>query len=151
MNLKETIDMKTRFTQLVKLRKQKAEKIEHNIIKILSAIKTIEVKISDTLQDIANVKKPKNGTFAEMNIATEKFHRLSGYKSELEAQRDSLENKLQELQKVYKQAMVEYEKIKHLEEKELEEAMKILKTKEQKELDEISTMLYANNRVAKEA
>ena len=47
------------------------------------------------------------------------------------------------LQTEYQKAHVEYEKIKYLEEQELQAMMAKIKRQEQLDLDEISTMLFA--------
>ncbi len=137
---------KTRFTQLAKLNKQKADKIELDIAKVLSGIKFIEKKMKSTLRDIADIEKPKSGKFSDMNVATETFNKLLAYKNELKFRSDSLKEELCELQNIHKKAMLEYEKIKYLEEKELEKIFKMIKAKEQKELDEAAVMLYSNER-----
>ena len=52
----------------------------------------------------------------------------------------------QKLQEEYKKAHIEYEKIKYLEEQELQALIDKMKMQEQLYLDEISTMLFANKK-----
>jgi len=137
--------MTTKFSQLAKLRKQKLESIEIEIAIANRQKRDALSNIQRLNEEINLVVIPKKGNFSEISIRNDAIRSVSIRKKAQEELIVSLNRHLEELQKAYKSANIEYEKIKYLEERELQKRIKKIKLKESKELDEIANMLYNTN------
>ena len=137
--------MTTKFSQLAKLRKQKLESIEIEIAIANRQKRDALSNIQRLNEEINLVVIPKKGNFSEISICNDAIRSVSIRKKAQEELIVSLNRHLEELQKAYKSANIEYEKIKYLEERELQKRIKKIKLKESKELDEIANMLYNTN------
>jgi flagellar export protein FliJ len=136
--------MTTKFSQLAKLRKQKLESIEIEIAIANRQKRDALSNIQRLNEEINLVVIPKKGNFSEISICNDAIRSVSLRKKAQEELIVSIDKHLEELQKAYKSANIEYEKIKYLEERELQKRIKQIKLKESKELDEIANMLYRN-------
>ena len=134
------------FGKIAKVNKQKVQKVENELFVLKSNIRVIEKKIKDIYADIDQLNIPANGEARELMLFQEQRKLLNNQKSrdqrELNVKNLELANKYQE----YKRAKMEYEKIKYLEEQEIIKKIEKLKKQEQKDLDEISNMLYKGSR-----
>ena len=137
--------MTTKFSQLAKLRKQKLESIEIEIAIANRQKRDALSNIQRLNEEINLVVIPKKGNFSEISICNDAIRSVSIRKKAQEELIVSIDKHLEELQKAYKSANIEYEKIKYLEERELQKRIKKIKLKESKELDEIANMLYNTN------
>jgi hypothetical protein len=130
------------FGKIAKINKQKVQKVENELYVLKSDIRAIEKKIKNIYSDIDKLSIPENGEARELMLFQEQRKMLNNQKSrdqrELNIKNLELANKYQE----YKKAKLEYEKIKYLEEQEISKKIEKLKKEEQKNLDEISNMLY---------
>lgn len=100
-------------------------------------------KIASLYDDIAAVQMPKEGLVTLLLMVNEQKSILNREKKRYEQELFVVERNTKRLQGEYQKAHVEYEKIKYLEEQELQAMMDKLKREEQLYLDEISTMLFA--------
>ncbi len=134
--------MKTKYSQLVKIKKQKVDSIE-NIIAVLNRYKEeLKEDIKKVAEDIKNIKKPKSGNFSNFISQNYSFSVLMKIKRKKE---QMLSQKMKEIDiatNEYKKALVDYEKIKYLEDLTIQERIKKLKKDEEKMLDEISVLTY---------
>jgi len=134
------------YSKISKINKQKLDKIESELFIIKSEIKKISRGIKETYQIISSLVIPQNGTIKEFNVFTQRRKVLNAQK---DRQKNDLHTKNIELSykhQEYKKAKLEYEKIKYLEEQEISKKLKKLKKDEQKELDEISNLLFKRNK-----
>jgi len=134
------------YSKISKINKQKLDKIESELFILKSEIKKINRQIDETYEAISSLVIPQNGTIKELNIFAQRRQVLNAQK---DRQKKVLNTKNMELgykQQSYKKAKLEYEKIKYLEEQELNEKLKKLKKDEQKELDEISNLLFKRDK-----
>ncbi len=134
------------YSKICKINKQKLDKIESELFIIKSEIKRIEREISEIYRDIGVLVIPQNGTIKEFNVYTQKRSVLNLQK---DRQRSDLNKKNLELSQKYdeyKKAKLEHEKMKYLEEQEISKKLKKIKKDEQKELDEVSTLLFKRNK-----
>jgi chromosome segregation ATPase len=134
--------MKTKYTQIVKLKKRALDEIERELIDVRGRKREIERKIEDIDKKISNLEIPKSGKFAQVKLKNELFQNLM---REKEALKEKLEIRLKQiegLKELYKEANVEYEKILHLDKTEVEKELKKLRYNERKELDEIANILH---------
>ncbi len=134
------------FGKIAKVNKQKVQKVENELFVLKSNVRAIEKKIKDIYTDIDQLNIPANGEARVLMLFQEQRKLLNNQKSrdqrELNVKNLELANKYQE----YKKAKMEFEKIKYLEEQEIIKKIEKLKKQEQKDLDEISNMLYKGSR-----
>ncbi|MBN1840360.1 MAG: flagellar FliJ family protein [Campylobacterales bacterium] len=135
--------MKSQFSKIAKIRKQKRDAIERELMKHQNKERLIRHKISSLYDEIAHTQMPKEGLVSVFLMASEQKSLLSLEKKRYEQELHLVEIATKTLQIEYQKAHVEYEKIKYLEEQELQAMMAKIKRQEQLDLDEISTMLFA--------
>jgi integrase len=135
--------MKSQFTKIAKIRKQKRDAIERELMKSQNKERLLTHKIASLYDDIAAVQMPKEGLVTLLLMVNEQKSILNREKKRCEQELFVVQRATKQLQSEYQKAHVEYEKIKYLEEQELQAMMDKLKREEQLYLDEISTMLFA--------
>lgn len=135
--------MKSQFTKIAKIRKQKRDAIERELMKSQNKERLLTHKIASLYDDIAAVQMPKEGLVTLLLMVNEQKSILNREKKRYEQELFVVQRNTKKLQGEYQKAHIEYEKIKYLEEQELQAMMDKLKREEQLYLDEISTMLFA--------
>lgn len=135
--------MKSQFSKIAKIRKQKRDAIERELMKSQNKERLLTHKIASLYDDIAAVQMPKEGLVTLLLMVNEQKSILNREKKRCEQELFVVQRNTKKLQDEYKKAHIEYEKIKYLEEQELQAMMDKLKREEQLYLDEISTMLFA--------
>lgn len=135
--------MKSQFSKIAKIRKQKRDAIERELMKSQNKERLLTHKIASLYDDIAAVQMQKEGLVTLLLMVNEQKSILNREKKRYEQELFVVERNTKRLQGEYQKAHVEYEKIKYLEEQELQAMMDKLKREEQLYLDEISTMLFA--------
>lgn len=141
--------MKTPFDALVLAQKKRLEAKELEILRTNNQIAAQYAKIDELQIALSQVIYPKDGDFSLFlktnaqkkslinDIDTHRTH-ISTLKAELKS--------LQEQRRII---YIEYEKYKHIQEREKEKIISELKRAESKNLDEIALLLY-NNPIQKE-
>lgn len=141
--------MKTPFDALVLAQKKRLEAKELEILRTNNQIAAQYAKIDELQIALSQIVYPKEGDFSLFlktnaqkkslinDIDTHRTH-ISTLKAELKS--------LQEQRKII---YIEYEKYKHIQEREKEKILSELKRAESKNLDEIALLLY-NNPIQKE-
>ncbi len=138
--------MKTKFSPIVKAKKNMVDVIERELINLNFKINSTKESINSITNSIYELNIPKNGNFMEL-LQVQSYK--EAYMSDLEMRREDLAFYINQREKVVnslKDANLELEKMKHLEELEVQKKLKKLKLAESQELDEISVMLYNNKR-----
>ncbi len=135
--------MKTKFSKLVKVKKQKINEIESELLDVTNQKQKMYIHIQETRKEIAEFKKPSSGNFSELNLSYSNLANLSNQKKSYEDKILMFEKQLDGLKELYKEANIEYEKIKHLEDLEIKKQLFELKRKESKDMDEIANLLFA--------
>ena len=134
--------MKTKYSQLLKVKKQKVEIIENEIALLNSKKEFIKKEIAELILQINSLKKPKDGKFGTFLSASYSFEKLHSFKKDKEEILRQKESELHQKREEYKRALMEYEKIKYLEDLLIEEKFDKIKKDEQKLLDELSQVIY---------
>lgn len=138
--------MKTKFTQLVLLRKRKVDEAELMLQKNAQHIIAKQGEIDTLVQEFATLKEPQNGIYqAFLTFA----HHKEEYRSSIDFKMRELAELKQEkktLQEHFKLQNVEYEKAKYLDGLEVKKMLDKAHIQESRDLDEISVMLHANNK-----
>lgn len=138
--------MKSKFSKIAKIRKQKREVIERELLRSQNKEKMLNHKIASLYEDIISIKMPQNGAVSLLSLVGEQKKILNRDKKHYEHELQLATVATQKLQIEYQKAHIEYEKIKYLEEQELQALIDKMKQQEQLYLDEISTMLFANKK-----
>ncbi|MDD2384461.1 MAG: flagellar export protein FliJ [Sulfurospirillaceae bacterium] len=141
--------MKSKFSKIAKVRKQKRDAIERELIKSQNKEKLLQHKIASLYEEIVAMQTPQNGTISLLSLLNEQKRILNRDKKEHERALHVAQDNSQKLQAEYHKAHIEFEKINYLEEQDIKAFMYKIKMQEQLELDEISTMLFANGKSKK--
>jgi len=141
--------MKSQFSKIAKIRKQKRDTIEKELMKSQNKERMLAHKITALYEDIAAVQMPKEGLVSILLMINEQKSILNREKKQCEQELYIAQRATKKLQIEYQKAHVEYEKIKYLEEQELKAMMDKMRREEQLYLDEISTMLFAGDSIKK--
>ena len=122
--------MKSQFSKIAKIRKQKRDAIERELMKSQNKERLLTHKIASLYDDIAAVQMPKEGLVTLLLMVNEQKSILNREKKRYEQELFVVERNTKRLQGEYQKAHVEYEKIKYLEEQELQAMMDKLKREE---------------------
>ncbi len=139
--------MKSVFSKISQIKKQKLDKIESELFSIKNSIRKLGKEIKEIYVKVKELKIPREGKVNLLSLFQEQRRLLNTQKDrltrELHVKNLELSKKYQE----YKLARIDYEKIKYLEEEEIARKIKKLKKDEQKDLDEISNLLFKRTKV----
>lgn len=134
--------MKTRFSSLVKLKKNQMKKSEQFVIQSNVNLNSASVALENSYKELASLSEPKGGSIKQM---------LSS-RMLLESQREIIQNnqewvafaknQLDSAKNQLKKDTLEYEKFQYLELQEIKQELQKQKLRELKELDEIAIMGY---------
>jgi flagellar biosynthesis chaperone FliJ len=136
--------MKTRFSSLVNVKKNKMQKSERILQKANHNLSNAQKALEKSLRELQAIQTPQHGKISEFLANRTLFERqraLIGHNEEWVAFSN---NEIIEAKKILKQDMIEFEKFKYLEFKEVEKLVKEMKIKEAKDLDEVALMSYVN-------
>lgn len=136
--------MKTRFSSLVHVKKNIMQKSERLLQKANANLHNAKRALTESLAFLQEIEPPAHGKIADFlaNRALLDSQRviinhneewLAYTKTEVAQAKEQL-----------KCDMIEYEKYKYLEYEEIQKALKQIKIKEAKDLDEIALMTYTN-------
>mgnify|MGYP002713201220 CR=1 FL=1 len=134
--------MKTRFTSLVKLKKNTMQKSEQSLQEANINLNSAKSALNSSYDSLEKIEVPRSGNMAQM-LASRAF---------FESQRDIINhnkkwvefalNQVNKAKKQLKADMMEHEKFQYLELQEIKQEIKKKKLKEAKDLDEIALMTY---------
>jgi hypothetical protein len=136
--------MKTRFADLLKVKKQKLDEVERQLLDVQNRKKRLMYKIEQVDQDIAILELPKSGDFGLMQMSREGFLALISHKELLREKLAIREQQIVGLKTLYKEVSIEYEKIAYMDAEEIKNEINRLKKEESKALDEIANILFVN-------
>ncbi|QCD51910.1 flagellar export protein FliJ [Campylobacter sp. RM16192] len=134
--------MKSKFTQIVKVKKQNLDKIALRLAKSRSEAGMIENFINDANLKIASFKLPSSGEFTELKGSLEFLNLIRKEKDILSQRLELVKKSIMHFEHQYKNASLEYEKMKYLESEEFKVELARIKKLEQNSLDEFATMRY---------
>ncbi|TLD82889.1 hypothetical protein LS70_006250 [Helicobacter sp. MIT 11-5569] len=138
--------MKTKFTQLVLLRKKKVDEIEMLLQKNAQSIVAKQREIDALVAEFATLKEPQNGIYQAFLTFV---HHKEEYRSSIDFKMQELaqlKQEKKELQEYFKLQNIEYEKAKYLDGLEVKRMLDKARIQESRDLDEISVMLHANHK-----
>ncbi|MGP1579865.1 MAG: flagellar export protein FliJ [Wolinella sp.] len=140
--------MKTKFSELLRVKKEALKEMERAILTISQHIERRELEIEAILREILEIVIPSLGTYAEFlriqeikRAHIEEMEQKRLEVAQLRAERTLMREHLKELN-------LEYEKAKYLENLEIQKMLARKKHQESVEMDEISLMLYNTRTLA---
>lgn len=134
--------MKTKFSPVLKVKKQNLDKIEANLAKVRANAATLELNLAQIQGEILAREFPSNGTASDIQIALSQYDLLAGEKRRICEEIELNKKAILHFETQYKAAYIEFEKIKYLHDEEIKEFFKRAKVNEAKTLDEIATQRY---------
>lgn len=136
--------IKTKFDQVVKLKKLKAEEVENDLLSLNKQIENEQNKIVKLNEELANIKYPNSGNFSQILQIREMMKAEITQINQIQNGIEELNNQKQIINKRLKELKLDYEKIKFLQGEEIKKELKKRAQKEAKDMDEIAIMLYKN-------
>lgn len=135
--------MQTKFFQLLKVKMRRVDEIEGEILDAQNKKRKAELKVREIEDEIQELKIPKNGEFSQISISSFFLTNLSNQKSFFKQELSSTQMQIEGLNELYKEANIEYEKVKYLDDLEKQKYIKELKIRENKDMDEVGNLLFA--------
>jgi len=135
--------MKTKFSPILQIKKLESEKLQNEIVKLQNQKRKREQEYETLKDELKKITPPQKGDIKELNTT---FLKLTLQNEAIEQKKQNilfLEEQVKLTELKYKEAMLEYEKIKHLHELEVKKIVDEIKKQEAKELDEIGTLLFS--------
>ncbi|MDO9265471.1 MAG: flagellar export protein FliJ [Sulfurimonas sp.] len=134
--------MKTRFSPLVKVKKNIMQKSEQFLQKANTNLNSATTALEQSYNSLKDVEPPKSGTMSEM-LASRTL--LNSQRELIKHNREWVgfaTNQVNQAKQQLKLDMIEHEKFQYLELQEIKQELQKRKAKEAKELDEIALMTY---------
>jgi flagellar biosynthesis chaperone FliJ len=134
--------VKTRFSPLVKIKKNSMQKSEQVLQKANSNLNSASMALELSYSSLKDVEPPNRGTMNEM-LASRTL--LNSQRELINHNREWVgfaANQVNQAKQQLKLDMIEHEKFQYLELQEIKQELQKRKTKEAKELDEIALMTY---------
>jgi flagellar export protein FliJ len=134
--------LKTRFSSLVKIKKNKMQESETSLSKANSLLSQAQKALEDSYHFLGDIEAPHSG----------KMSQFLASRSLVASQRDLIQknkewvsyaqNQVQATKEQLKKDMIDYEKFNYLEVEEVKKIIKKQKEKESKDLDEIALITF---------
>ncbi len=137
--------MKTKFSQIVKLKQRRVDEIENEMLDVRNKKKVLLSKIEALEKEVLEIKVPKSGSFVEINITNMHLKNLSLQKKTCNENILLLDRQIEGLKVLYKEANIDYEKIKYLDNEEIKRILNEKKIEENKNMDEIANLLFSKH------
>jgi len=135
--------LKTRFTSLVTLKKNKMQESEQVLSKANLALNNAKSALEESYTFLNDIEEPKSGTISSL-LANRVL--LSSQRNLINKNKEWInfaQKQLEQAKEQLKKDMIEHEKFKYLELEEIKKIIKKQKEQEAKDLDEVALMTYA--------
>lgn len=134
--------MKSKYSQVVKVRKQELDKAETNLLHARQRQMANEEALKAANAELQGIVMPKSGSAALLKQTLE-FKQIAKNMQDAALEKVELSKKeCAHYQNLYKNANLAYEKMKYLETDEIKQKQEALKKAEQKMLDEVAVSKY---------
>lgn len=135
--------MKTRFSSLVKLKKNTMDKSERVVQKANADLNSAATALEISYQSIQEITPPKSGSMKEFLANRTLLSSGRGIINHNKEWLNFAKNQVKQAKEKLKLDMIEHEKFKYLELQEINKEIKKIKLQEMKDLDEVALMTYA--------
>jgi flagellar biosynthesis chaperone FliJ len=135
--------MKTRFSPLVKLKKNTMQKSEQVVQRANADLNSAATALEISYQSIQEITPPQSGSMKEFLASRSLLSSGRGVIRHNQEWLNYAKNQVKQAKEKLKLDMIEHEKFKYLELQEINKEMKKIKLQEMKDLDEVALMTYA--------
>ncbi len=135
--------LKTRFSPLVTLKKNKVQESEQVLSKANTAFNNAKSALESAYEFLGDIEEPKSGSMSAL-LANRAL--LSSQRELINKNKEWMQfaqKQLNQAKQQLKKDMIEHEKFKYLELEEIKKIVKKQKEKEAKDLDEVALMTFA--------
>ena len=141
--------MKSKFTQIVNIKKRNLDKIELNLARARNEAAVIEGFIAQATEQISKFEMPSSGSAADLRGSLELLGAMRREKNLLTERLELMKKNIAHLERQYKAANLEYEKMKYLQTQDFSAQIEKIKKAEAAALDEFATMNFTRQKEAK--
>ena len=141
--------MKSKFTQIVNIKKRNLDKIELNLARTRNEAAMIEGFIAQAAEQISKFEMPLSGSAADLRGSLELLGAMRREKNLLTERLELTKKSIAHLERQYKAANLEYEKMKYLQTQDFSAQIEKIKKAEAAALDEFATMNFTRQKEAK--
>lgn len=134
--------MKTKFSEILKVKKQKVSEIEQRLAAKRHEKEVVLLQKVQIESQIAAFTLPQHGDFSAMKMAISSRDYLFKEKEHKDNMIKYFDQEINNLNILYKKANIEYEKIKHLHEVQMQKLIEQMQKEESKQMDEIANQLF---------
>ena len=138
--------MKKEFSDLVKIKKEDLKDLETKIREKNIQKESILKEIKELQNEIDSSSLPSEEKMGILNLFKESIKKTREAINQKKSFLKNIDQELESLQEGYKEVSIEYEKIKYIDQLSTKRYKEKIQRKEQKDLDEISSLLYMRNR-----
>ncbi|MDO5045370.1 flagellar export protein FliJ [Campylobacter sp.] len=135
--------MKSKFSQIVKVKKQNLDKIAMRLSRSRAEALMIEGFIAEANSQIASISLPKSGEISHIQGSLELLNLARKEKDILTQRLELTKKNIMHFEHQYKNANLEYEKMKYLESEDFKSQIDNIKRIEKNTLDEFGAIRYA--------
>lgn len=138
--------MKSKYSQVVKIKKQELDKAENNLAAAKARQRANEAALSKANADYLGISLPKSGSVALLKQGLELKNIAKNVQDAAKEMVQRSKNECNYYQHLYKDAHLNYEKLKYLETEDFKAMQKAIAKAEQKALDDIATSKFFRER-----
>ncbi|MFT7003452.1 MAG: H2-forming N5,N10-methylenetetrahydromethanopterin dehydrogenase-like enzyme [Sulfurimonas sp.] len=135
--------MKTRFTPLVKLKKNTMQMSERVVQKANADLNTASMALETSYESIKEIILPQSGHMSQFLESKTLLASARGLIQHNKEWVEFAQNQVAQAKEKLKFDMMEHEKFKYLELQEVQKEIKKIKLKEAKDLDEVALMTHS--------
>jgi hypothetical protein len=136
------MNYKSKFTPLLKLKKQTISAKEQTLMQCNNNITIKQKEIDQNQEDMLNLSLPTQGNFALYSYMQEQKRVITIFAKQLKKEEEWLKAKKINIQNELKYLEIEYEKFNYLHQNEVDKKIEKLKKEEAKMLDEVAIIGY---------
>ncbi|MDL0088830.1 flagellar export protein FliJ [Campylobacter gastrosuis] len=137
--------MKSKFSQVVNVKKQALDRAEAKVAQARLNVANYEAKLNQARANLDSFALPKQGNISELNQNLELLKIMRSEVLSLNERLEIAKKELLHFTHQYKNANLDYEKMKFLKDEEIKQKLKEIKRKEELLLDEFATIKFAQN------
>jgi len=135
--------MKTRFSSLVTLKKNKMQDSEQVLSKANLALNNAKSALESSYASLNDIEEPQTGSMSSLLATRTLFASQRNLINKNKEWINFAQTQLVQAKEQLKKDMIEHEKFKYLELEEIKKVIKKQKEQEAKDLDEVALMTYA--------
>ena len=141
--------MKSKFTQIVNIKKRNLDKIELNLARTRNEAAMIEGFIAQVAEQISKFEMLSSGSATDLRGSLELLGAMRREKNLLTERLELMKKNIAHLERQHKAANLEYEKMKYLQTQDFSAQIEKIKKAEAAALDEFATMNFTRQKEAK--